>query len=83
MHAGRNPVFAVDYEALQGRTRGGLAQLIAALYGQAGKRLPIPAGDMADLFIGLVHGLVLKRAPAPGAAVRLVFDGLMTAAEPG
>ena len=82
LYAGRNPAFAADYDALQGRTRGGLAHLIAALYGQAGKRLPVPADDMADLFVALVHGLVLKRGRAPGAAVKLVFDGLMTSAEP-
>lgn len=82
LHAARNPGFAADYDVLQGRTRSGLAHLIAALYEKAGKRSPVPAGDMADLFVALVHGLVLKRAGAPGAAVRLVFDSLMAAAEP-
>ena len=82
LHAARNPAFAADYDALQGRTRCGLARLIDALYERAGKRLPIPADDMADLFVALVHGLVLKRIHAPGTAVRLVFDSLMAAAEP-
>ena len=82
LHAARNPAFAADYDALQDRTRSGLAHLIAALYGKAGKQPLVPPGEMADLFVALVHGLVLKRTPAPGAAVRLVFDSLMAAAEP-
>ena len=82
LHAARNPAFATDYDVLQGRTRSGLAHLIAGLYEKAGKRPPVAPGDMADLFVALVHGLVLKRTGAPGAAVRLVFDSLMAAAEP-
>ncbi len=82
LHAARNPVFAADYDALQSRTRSGLAHLIAALFGKAGKRPPVPPGDMANLFVALVHGLVLQRACDPGAAVKLVFESLMATAEP-
>jgi len=82
LQAARNPVFAADYDALQNRTRSGLAHLIAALYGKTGKRLPIPLDDMADLFVALVHGLVLQRTRDPGAAVKLVFESLMATAEP-
>ncbi len=82
LHAARNPAFAADYDALQSRTRSGLADLIAAQFDKAGKRPPAPAGDLADLFMGLVHGLVLQRAPDPGEAVKLVFESLMATAAP-
>lgn len=82
LQAARNPAFAADYDALQSRTRSGLAHLIAALYGKAGKRLPIPPDDMADLFVALVHGLVLQRTRDPGVAVKLVFESLMVTAKP-
>jgi len=80
LHAARNPAFAADYDALQSRTRSGLAHLIAALFSKAGKRPPASPDDMANLFIALVHGLVLQRRD-PGAAVKLVFESLMTTAE--
>lgn len=82
LHAARNPVFAADYDMLQSQTRSRLAHLIAALFGKAGKRPPAPPGDMADLFVALVHGLVLHRVGDPGTAVKLVFEGLMATAEP-
>ncbi len=82
LHAARNPAFAADYDALQSRTRSSLARLIAALFEKVGKRLPTPADDVADLFVALVHGLVLQRARDPGATVKLVFESLMTRAEP-
>lgn len=82
LQAARNPAFVADYDALQSRTRSGLAHLIAALYGKAGKRLPIPPDDIADLFVALVHGLVLQRTRDPGAAVKLVFESLMATADP-
>ena len=83
LHAARNPAFAADYDALQRRFRGGLAHLIAALFGKAGKLPPIPPGDMADLFVAMVHGRVLQRARDPGTSVKLVFESLMATAEPG
>jgi len=82
LHAARNPAFAADYDALQSRTRSGLAHLIAALFGKAGKRPPASPDDMANLFMALVHGLVLQRTRDPGAAVKLVFESLMATAEP-
>ncbi len=82
LHAARNPAFAADYDALQSRTRSRLAHLIAALFEKAGKRAPAPPDDLADLFVALVHGLVLQRARDPGAAVKLVFESLMAKAEP-
>ncbi len=82
LHAARNPAFAADYDALQNRTRSRLAHLIAALFGKAGKRAPAPPDDLADLFVALVHGLVLQRARDPGAPVKLVFESLMAMAEP-
>ena len=82
LHAARNPAFAADYDALQNRTRSGLAQLIAALFDEAGKRPPAAPGDLANMFMALVHGLVLQRVREPGEAVKLVFESLMAAAEP-
>ncbi len=82
LHAARNPTFAANYDALQSRTRSGLAHLIAALFEKAGKRPPASPDDMANLFMALVHGLVLQRAHDPGATVKLVFESLMATAEP-
>ena len=82
LYAARNPAFAADYDALQSQVRGGLAGLIATQFGKAGKQPPAPPGDLADLFVALVHGLVLQRARDPGAAVKLVFESLMATAEP-
>ncbi len=82
LHAARNPTFAADYDALQSRTRSSLAHLIAALFEKAGKRPPASPDDMANLFMALVHGLVLQRAHDPGATVKLVFESLMATAEP-
>ena len=82
LHAARNPAFAADYDALQARTRNGLAELIAAQFGKAGKHPPAPPENLADLFVALVHGLVLQRAHDPGAAVKLVFENLMATAKP-
>lgn len=83
LHAARNAAFAADYDALQSRTRSGVAHLIAALFGKVGKRPPAPPGDLADLFVALVHGLVLQRVRDPGAAVKLVFESLLTSADDG
>lgn len=82
LHAARNPAFAADYDALQSQTRNGLAHLIAGLFDKAGKRLPAPPGQVADLFVALVHGLVLQRSSDPGAAVKLVFESLLATAGP-
>lgn len=82
LHAARNPAFAADYDALQRRFRSGLAHLIGALFGTAGKRPPISPDDMADLFVAMVHGRVLQRAREPGAAVKRVFESLVATAEP-
>ncbi len=81
LHAARNAAFAADYDALQSRTRSGVAHLIAALFSKAGKRPPSPPDDLANLFVALVHGLVLQRARDPAAAVKLVFESLLTSAE--
>jgi len=82
LHAARHPTFAADYDALQSRTRSSLAHLIAALFERAGKRPAASPDDMANLFMALVHGLVLQRGRDPGAAVKLVFESLMATAEP-
>jgi len=82
LHAARNPAFAADYDALQSQTRSRLAHLIAAQFDKADKRPPAPADDLADLFVALVHGLVLQRARDPGTTVKLVFESLMATAEP-
>lgn len=82
LHAARNPTFAADYDALQSRTRSSLAHLIAALFEKASKRPPASPDDMANLFMALVHGLVLQRTRDPGADVKLVFGSLMATAKP-
>ena len=80
-HAARSPAFAADYDALQRQTRRALGVLIGLLFGKMGKRPPMPLGELADLFVALVHGLVLQRVHDPGAAVKLVLQSLMATAE--
>ncbi len=67
---------------LQSRSRSSLAHLIAALFGKVGKRPPASFDDMANPFVALVHGPVLQQTRDSGAAVELVFESLMTTAEP-
>jgi len=52
------------------------------LFDKAGKRPPAPPGDLADLFVALVHGLMLQRARDPRVPIKLVFESLIATAEP-
>ena len=81
LQAARNPAFSAGYDALQRQTRSSLAGLIAAQFTKAGKRPPIAPDGLAELFMGLVNGLVLQRSNEPGATIRLVFESLMVTAE--
>ena len=81
LHAARNPAFAADYDALHSQVRSCLAELIAAQFEKAGKRPQAFPDDLANLFMGLVNGLVLQRVRDPGTAVKLVFESLMAIAQ--
>lgn len=82
MHAARSPAFASDYAALQRQIRTALSELIGLLFGKAGRRPPMALDDLADLFVALIHGLVLQQVRDPGAAIKLVLNSLFLAAEP-
>jgi len=82
MHAARSPAFATDYEALQHQIRTALSELIGLLFGKAGRRPPMALDDLADLFVALIHGLVLQQVRDPGAAIKLVLKSLLAMAEP-
>lgn len=87
LHARRSATFAVEYDALHARHRGRLGELIARLFTLSGKRLPVPAGELAAALMALGHGLVLGRTaygeqgdPA-GPLIKIVLRSLIAAAE--
>ncbi len=82
LSAARNPAFAADYEALQHRINGALGELIGLLFSKAGRKPPMGLNDLADLFVALIHGLVLQQVCDPGAAIKLVFESLLATSEP-
>lgn len=81
-YAARSPAFATDYAALQLQTRTALSELVGLLFGNVGKKPPMALDDLADLFVALIHGLVLQQVRDPGAAAKLVLKSLLAMAEP-
>lgn len=90
LHALRSPVFADRHEALQGDHRRALAEILALLFAQAGKALPVPAEQLAAIVKALAQGLALQNAvrsdPGAGvdtrAAIELVLRALIATAAP-
>ncbi len=71
--AERSTTLAAQIDALQAAQRSALAHTVAALFAKAGRELPEPAEALANLFIGVAHGLALMRptisprTPTPNA----------------
>ena len=71
--AERSAALATHIDALQAAQRTALADVVAALFAKAGRSLPEPADALANLFIGVAHGLALMRpttsprTPTPNA----------------
>jgi AcrR family transcriptional regulator len=61
-HAARDPALNHRYAALHGRTLGGIADLIAALYQRAGQPPPRPPAQMAQLILTITAGSRLEQA---------------------
>ena len=71
--AERSTTLATQIDALQAAQRASLAEVVAALFAKAGRELPETADALANLFIGVAHGLAVMRpttaprTPTPNA----------------
>ncbi|RVT40335.1 TetR/AcrR family transcriptional regulator [Sphingobium algorifonticola] len=88
LQARRSPGFAVQHDALYARHRQRLGGLITRLFSMSGKRLPVPAEELAAAMMALAHGLVLQRTqyvdgsdPA-GPLIKTVLRSLLAAGSP-
>ncbi|RZL02010.1 MAG: TetR/AcrR family transcriptional regulator [Rubrivivax sp.] len=80
LHAARSPEFANIYEQLADTTRKSLGQLINLLFARAGKVAPLPLDELAELFLSLFQGLIVRRVDNPGHCIRLVLNSLVDTA---
>ena len=90
--AERSKTLATQIDALQAAQRSALADVVAALFAKAGRELPESADALANLFIGVAHGLALMRpttaprTPAPNAVesrmLMLVMRSVIASAPP-
>jgi AcrR family transcriptional regulator len=77
LHASRTPHFLERYETLSAEMRGTLGQFVSSLFAHAGKQSPMPDEDLAELFLSLFQGLMVRRAAQPGEQIRRVLDALV------
>lgn len=90
--AEHSATLATQVDALQAAQRAALADVVAALFAKAGRELPETADALANLFIGVAHGLALMRptasprTPTPDAVesrmLMLVMRSVIAAAPP-
>ena len=90
--AEHSTTLATQVDALQAAQRAALADVVAALFAKAGRELPETADALANLFIGVAHGLALMRptasprTPTPDAVesrmLMLVMRSVIAAAPP-
>ena len=90
--AERSTTLATQIDALQAAQRAALADVVAALFAKAGRELPETADALANLFIGVAHGLALMRpttsprTPTPNAVesrmLMLVMRSVIASAPP-
>ncbi len=90
--AERSTTLATQIDSLQAAQRAALADVVSALFAKAGRELPEPADALANLFIGVAHGLALMRpttaprTPTPNAVesrmLMLVMRSVIAAAAP-
>ena len=90
--AERSTTLAAEIDALQAAQRASLADVVTALFAKAGRELPEPADALANLLIGIAHGLALMRptttprTPTPHAGesrmLMLVMRSVIASAPP-
>lgn len=90
--AERSTTLATQIDALQTAQRNALAEVVAALFAKAGRELPETADALANLFIGVAHGLAIMRpttsprTPTPNDVesrmLMLVMRSVIAAAAP-
>ncbi len=90
MRASRDPNFSAAFAALYQRQRLMLGGLIEAIFKKNGTPPPLPAHDLASVFMALTHGLALQRATDSvsvssgllGDAIRLLLERLLDVPSP-
>jgi TetR/AcrR family transcriptional regulator, transcriptional repressor of aconitase len=90
--AERSATLGTEIDALQTAQRAALAEVVAALFAKAGRELPETADALANLFIGVAHGLAIMRptmsprTPTPNDVesrmLMLVMRSVIAAAQP-
>ncbi len=80
LYASRHPVFRDRYESLSGEMRTALGQFIGKLFEHHGKYGPMPEPELAELFLSLFQGLMVRRVADPGGHLRRVLQALVLAA---
>jgi TetR/AcrR family transcriptional regulator, transcriptional repressor of aconitase len=90
--AERSTTLATQIDTLQAAQRTALADVVTALFAKAGRKLPETADALANLFIGVAHGLAIMRptasprTPTPNAVesrmLMLVMRSVIAAAAP-
>lgn len=90
LHASRSPAFAEQYGLLQREHRRALGDILARLFANAGRTLPIDAVVLAAIVKALMQGLALQNASRAGdeeridstQVIRLVMQALIQTAPP-
>ena len=80
LHASRHPAFLARYEALSADLRGALGQFVGKFFERHGKYCPMTEPELADLFLSLFQGLMVRRVSDPGSHMRRVLHAMMLAA---
>jgi AcrR family transcriptional regulator len=80
LYARSNADFAKSYHALQESNRVAMGHLLQNIFALSGKTIPIDPAQLADLFVGLVHGAALQNQSKAGFFIHVVLDALMATA---
>jgi len=80
LHAARTPHFRERYESLSTEMRGTLGQFVRTLFEHEGKQSPMPDEDLAELFLSLFQGLMVRRSDKSGVQIRRVLNALVSSA---
>lgn len=80
LHAARNPHFLERYETLSKEMAATLGQFVRTLFEYEGKLPTMPDEDLAELFLSLFQGLMVRRAAKPGEQIRRVLGALVASA---
>jgi AcrR family transcriptional regulator len=80
LHAARHPAFQARYEALSAELRSALGHFVGKFFERHGKYVPMTEPELADLFLSLFQGLMVRRVSDPGGHMRRVLQALMLSA---